>query len=278
MVTGIVNITPDSFFNGGFYCNEADLLRHCETMFAEGADMIDVGAVSTRPYAQKVDTAEEMRRLNSALAVIRKHFPDVIISVDTFRADVAKTVVENYAVDIINDISAGSFDDRMMETVASLNVPYVVTHMQGTPQTMQEKPAYENLLKEIIDFFSGRIHRLRTLGIKDIILDPGFGFGKTIVHNYEILRRLKDLEIFEMPIMAGLSRKSMIYGLLETDAAHTLNGTTITNTIALMNGANILRVHDVKEAVECVQIVQQTRCQQTDEYVVNFDVKKKCSQ
>ena len=256
MVMGIVNVTPDSFYDGGSCATEAALLRRCEAIIAEGGDMIDVGAVSSRPGAPEVDATEELRRLDRALATIRKRFPEAIISVDTCRADIAKTAVENYGEDIINDISAGASDARMFETVASLRVPYVLMHMQGTPATMQENPVYDNLMSDIIGYFSERVHRLLRLSVNDIIIDPGFGFGKTLAHNYEILRHLKDLKIFELPIMVGVSRKAMIYGQLETDAQHALNGTTAANTLALAGGADILRVHDVKEAVECVKIVQ----------------------
>ena len=256
MVMGIVNVTPDSFYDGGQYTTEADLLKRCEAIIAEGGDIIDVGAVSTRPGAEETDAVEEMRRLDRALACLRKYFPTAIISVDTYRANVAKAMVENYAVDIINDISGGTFDANMFETVAALHVPYVLMHIQGMPSTMQKNPAYDNLMEEIISYFSDCIHRLRNLGVKDIIIDPGFGFGKTVAHNYEILRHLKDLEIFELPILVGLSRKSMISKVLETDAQHALNGTTTLNTVALLGGADILRVHDVKEAVECVKIMK----------------------
>ena len=256
MVIGIVNVTPDSFYDGSSYPTEADLLKRCETIIAEGGDVIDLGAVSTRPGAQETDAAEELQRLDRALASLRKHFPETIISVDTYRADVAKAVVEHYAVDIINDISGGTFDARMFETVAALHVPYILTHIQGRPSTMQKNPVYNNLMQDIISYFSDNIHRLRTLDVKDIIIDPGFGFGKTIAHNFEILRHLKDLEIFELPILVGFSRKSMIYNILETDAAHALNGTTVLNTLALLSGADILRVHDIKEAVECVKLIE----------------------
>ena len=256
VVMGIVNVTPDSFYDGGNCLSETALLRRCEAMIAEGGGIIDVGAVSTRPGAQDIDAVEEWRRLDWALAIMRKHFPDEIISVDTCCHEIAKAAVENYSVDIINDISGGSLDSRMFETIAALNVPYVLTHIPGTPRTMQENPAYENLMENIIGYFSERVHRLHNLGVKDIIIDPGFGFGKTIEHNYEILRRLKDLKIFGLPILAGFSNKSMIYRLLETDAQHALNGTTVANTLALMGGANILRVHEIREAVECIKIVQ----------------------
>ena len=259
MVMGIVNVTPDSFYDGGSYTTESVLLKRCESIIAEDGDIIDIGAVSTRPGATEVDAAEELSRLDRALAPIRNHFPEAILSVDTFRADIAKTVVVNYGVNIINDISAGTSDNRMFETIAALRVPYVLMHIQGTPATMQENPVYNHLMEDIIGYFSERVHRLRCKGVKDIIIDPGFGFGKTLQHNYEILRRLKDLKIFELPVMVGVSRKSMIYKLLETDAQHSLNGTTAVNTLALAGGADILRVHDVKEAVECVKIVQMYR-------------------
>ena len=256
LVMGIVNLTPDSFYDGGSYTTEAALRKRCETILSEGGDIIDLGAVSTRPGAQETDANTELQRLDKSLSTVRKHFPTAIISVDTFRASVAKAVVEHYAVDVINDISGGTLDMRMFETIAALNVPYVLMHIQGTPADMQENPVYDNLMQELISYFSERIHRLRTLGVKDIIIDPGFGFGKTIAHNYEILRNLKNFEIFELPIMVGLSRKSMIYKVLETDAQNALNGTTAANAIALLGGADILRVHDVKEAVECVKIVK----------------------
>ena len=256
LVMGIVNVTPDSFYDGGSYHSEADLIRRCEAIISEGGDIIDIGAVSTRPGANEVDAAEELERLDRALACLRKYFPQVIVSVDTYRANIAKVAVENYAVDVINDISAGTLDDRMFDTIAALNVPYVLTHIQGMPRTMQEKPVYNHLMEDVIGYFSECVSRLRNLGVKDIIIDPGFGFGKTIEHNYEILRRLNDLEIFELPILVGFSRKSMIYELLGTDAAHALNGTTVLNALALAAGADLLRVHDVKEAVECVKIVR----------------------
>jgi dihydropteroate synthase len=254
---GIVNVSPDSFYDGSGSClSETALLKRCEAVIAEGGDIIDVGAVSTRPGAPEVDAAEELRRLDRALALLRKHFPNEIISVDSYRACVAKAVVENYGAGIINDISGGTLDSRMFETVAALNVPYVLTHIKGTPADMQKNPVYNNLMEDVIMYFSERVHRLRGLGVKDIIIDPGFGFGKTIAHNYEILRRLKDLKIFDLPVLVGLSNKSMIYRLLETDAGHARNGTTVANTLALTGGANMLRVHEVKEAVECIKIVE----------------------
>ncbi len=256
IVMGIVNVTPDSFYDGGHYLTETDLLKRCEAILDEGADIIDVGAVSTRPGARQVGSEEENKRLTGAMTSIRKHFPDALISIDTYRADVARDMVENYHADIINDISAGVFDENMFATVAGLNVPYILMHMQGTPETMQMAPVYDNLMDDIVRFFSERVHHLRNLGVKDIIIDPGFGFGKNLEHNYEILRRLKEFDIFDSPVLVGVSRKSMVCKLLKTDALHALNGTSVVNTLALLQGADILRVHDVKEAVECIKIVQ----------------------
>jgi len=269
---GIVNVTPDSFYDGGSYNTELDLLKRCEAIIAEGGDIIDIGAASTRPGAQQIDTEEELRRLDWALQCVRPHFPETIISVDTYRAATAKRMVENYGVDIINDISAGTLDAAMFETVAALNVPYILTHIKGTPATMQENPAYDNLMEEVINFFSKSVHRLRKLGVKDIIIDPGFGFGKTIAHNYEILQHLNDFAIFDLPILVGVSRKAMIYKLLETDTQHALNGTTVVNTLALLGGADILRVHDIKEAVECIKIV--SSFQFSDTQLLNYSIIK----
>ena len=275
MVMGIVNVTPDSFYDGSSCLTEAGLLKRCEAIIAEGGDIIDIGAVSTRPGAQDVNAAEELRRLDWALACVRKHFPEEIISVDTCSADVAKTVVEHYSVDIVNDISAGALDTRMFETVAALNIPYILTHIQGAPFAMQENPVYNNVMEDLIAYFSNHIQRLRTLDVKDIIIDPGFGFGKTTAHNYEILRHLNKLEIFGLPVMVGVSRKAMIYNLLETDPQHALNGTTAVNTLALAADADILRVHDVKEAVECVKIAEKMK---SDELrITNYELRMKTS-
>ena len=256
IVMGIVNVAPDSFYDGGCCRTQADLLKRCETIISEGGNIIDIGAVSTRPGAHEVDAGEEMKRITKALEIVRKRFPDEIISVDTYRANVAKAVVENFGVHIINDISCGTIDKNMFETIATLNVPYVLTHIQGTPLTMQQNPVYENIMEEIIQNLAESVYRLRRLGVKDIIIDPGFGFGKSMEHNYEVLGNLEKLEIFELPILVGVSRKSMIYKLLGTDAQDALNGTTVVNTLALSSGADILRVHDVKAAVECIKIVR----------------------
>ena len=257
-VMGILNVTPDSFYSGSRKQTETEIAERVEQILAEGGQMIDIGAYSSRPNADDVSTKEEMERLRRGLQVLREKAPDAIVSVDTFRADVAKMCVEEYGVQIVNDISGGELDKEMFPTVARLGVPYVLMHMKGTPQTMQEAPHYDDLMKEVLLYFAEKIQQLRDLGQKDIILDPGFGFAKTLEHNYELLSHLEALQIFELPILVGVSRKSMIYKLLGTTAQEALNGTTVLNTICLMKGcANILRVHDVKECVEAVNIYQQ---------------------
>jgi dihydropteroate synthase len=257
-VMGILNVTPDSFYSGSRKQTETEIAERVEQILAEGGQMIDIGAYSSRPNADDVSTKEEMERLRRGLRILREKAPDAIVSVDTFRADVAKMCVEEYGVQIVNDISGGELDKEMFPTVARLGVPYVLMHMKGTPQTMQEAPHYDDLMKEVLLYFAEKIQQLRDLGQKDIILDPGFGFGKTLEHNYELLSHLEALQIFELPILVGVSRKSMIYKLLGTTAQEALNGTTVLNTICLMKGcANILRVHDVKECVEAVNIYQQ---------------------
>ena len=257
-VMGILNVTPDSFYSGSRKQTETEIAERVEQILAEGGQMIDIGAYSSRPNADDVSTKEEMERLRRGLRILREKAPDAIVSVDTFRADVAKMCVEEYGVQIVNDISGGELDKEMFSTVARLGVPYVLMHMKGTPQTMQEAPHYDDLMKEVLLYFAEKIQQLRDLGQKDIILDPGFGFAKTLEHNYELLNHLEALQIFELPILVGVSRKSMIYKLLGTTAQEALNGTTVLNTICLMKGcANILRVHDVKECVEAVNIYQQ---------------------
>lgn len=256
-VMGILNVTPDSFFSGSRKQTETEIADRVEQILAEGGQMIDIGAYSSRPNADDVSPKEEMERLRRGLRILREKAPDAIVSVDTFRADVAKMCVEEYGVQIVNDISGGALDKEMFPTVASLGVPYVLMHMKGTPQTMQEAPHYDDVMKEILLYFAEKVQQLRDLGQKDIILDPGFGFGKTLEHNYELLSHLEALQIFELPILVGVSRKSMIYKLLGTTAEEALNGTTVLNTICLMKGcANILRVHDVKECVEAVKIYE----------------------
>ncbi|MBS1307446.1 dihydropteroate synthase [Bacteroides clarus] len=255
-VMGILNVTPDSFYAGSRMQTEIDITHRIEQIVGEGAGIIDVGAYSSRPNAENVSPAEEMERLRMGLGILRKVQPDAVVSVDTFRADVVRMCVEEYGVAIINDIAAGEMDGDMFRTVADLNVPYIMMHMQGTPQNMQQNPHYDNLLKEVFMYFARKVQQLRDLGVKDIILDPGFGFGKTVEHNYELLAHLEEFRIFELPLLAGVSRKSMIYRLLGTTPQEALNGTTVLDTICLLKGADILRVHDVREAVETVKIVE----------------------
>ena len=258
-VMGILNVTPDSFYAGSRTQTEAEIVRRVKQIVSEGAAIIDIGAYSSRPNADNVSAREEMERLRMGLKILFEIQPDAVVSVDTFRADVARMCVEEYGVAIINDIAAGEMDADMFHTVAALNVPYIMMHMQGTPQSMQQHPHYDNLLKEVFLYFARKVQQLRDLGLKDIILDPGFGFGKTIEHNYELLSHLEDFRIFELPLLVGVSRKSMIYRLLDITPQEALNGTTVLDTICLLKGADILRVHDVKEAVETVRIVQAMR-------------------
>lgn len=258
-VMGILNVTPDSFYAGSRMQTETDIARRVRQIVDEGAAIIDIGAYSSRPGAEEVSPREEMDRLRMGLDILRKIHPEAVVSVDTFRADVARMCVEEYGVAIINDIAAGEMDAEMFRTVAELNVPYIMMHMQGTPQNMQQNPHYDNLLKEVFMYFARKVQQLRDLGVKDIILDPGFGFGKTVEHNYELLFHLEEFRLFELPLLAGVSRKSMIYRLLGTTPQESLNGTTVLDTICLLKGADILRVHDVREAVETVKIVEAMR-------------------
>lgn len=258
-VMGILNVTPDSFYAGSRTQTEAEIVRRVKQIVSEGAAIIDIGAYSSRPNADNVFAREEMERLRMGLKILFEIQPDAVVSVDTFRADVARMCVEEYGVAIINDIAAGEMDANMFHTVAALNVPYIMMHMQGTPQSMQQHPHYDNLLKEVFLYFAHKVQQLRDLGVKDIILDPGFGFGKTMEHNYELLSHLEEFRIFELPLLVGVSRKSMIYRLLDITPQEALNGTTVLDTICLLKGADILRVHDVKEAVETVRIVQAMR-------------------
>lgn len=258
-VMGILNVTPDSFYAGSRMQTEKDIAMRAEEIIAEGGTIIDIGAYSSRPNAEHVTTKEEIDRLSFGLDVLRKIYPDVLISVDTFRADVAEHCVSNYNVGIINDISAGEMDERMFATVARLGVPYVMMHMKGTPQNMQLSPSYDDLIKEVFLYFAEKIQKLRDLGAKDIILDPGFGFGKSVDHNYELMAHLEDFRVFDLPLLIGISRKSMIYRYLGGTPETALNGTAVLDTFALMKGANILRVHDVKEAVEAVKLVSKLR-------------------
>jgi dihydropteroate synthase len=255
LVMGILNITPDSFFDGGKYGDEKGILAHTQKMLQEGAAMIDIGAQSTRPKAVLISAEEEWKRLQPVLKSLRKEFPEAIFSVDTFYSTVAERAVGEGA-DFINDTSGGTIDEKMFSTIAKLNVPYVLMHIQGTPQTMQQNPHYENVTKEVMDFFVERIQKLTSLGVNDIIIDVGFGFGKNIEHNYELLNHLDLFRMFEKPVLVGLSRKSMVNKVLGVKAEDALNGTSVLNTIALMKGANILRVHDVREATEAIRLTQ----------------------
>lgn len=254
-VMGILNLTPDSFFDGGKYSSEVDYMQHTHLMLENGAKIIDIGGQSSRPGAVTLDEEEEWRRIKNPLSKLIKEFPSAIFSIDTFYASVAKRAVDSGA-SIVNDISGGTMDKNMFQTIAGLKVPYILTHIKGTPESMQNDPQYDNLLPEILDFFVEQTEQLMMLGITDIIIDPGFGFGKTNEHNYQILKNLHLFKMLGYPVMAGLSRKSMITKVLKTKTIDSLNGTTVLNTIALMNGATILRVHDVKEAYEAIQLVR----------------------
>ena len=255
-VMGILNVTPDSFFATSRCRSEEEIRQRVCMMRREGATMVDIGAYSSRPGAEEVSVEEELRRLLPAVGIVREEWPDAIISVDTFRAEVARQAVEAGA-DIINDISGGEMDKDMFRTVTELHVPYILMHMQGTPQDMQKAPHYENLMCEVFRSLGERVEELHEMGVADVIVDPGFGFGKTMAQNYEMMARLGEFRLLGCPILVGISRKSMIYRLLDATPEESLNGTTALNTIALMNGASILRVHDVKEAVEAVKIYRQ---------------------
>lgn len=258
-VMGIVNLTPDSFFEGSRAQTDMQVAERVRLLLTEGADILDVGAYSSRPGADDLPVEEEMRRLREGLSVLRKEAPGAIVSVDTFRADVAKMCIEEYGVAIINDISGGKLDSNMFSTVARAHVPYIIMHMQGTPQNMQQAPHYEDVLKDVMLHLADKVRILQELKVNDIILDPGFGFGKTQAHNFELLEHLNEFDIFQLPLLVGVSRKSMIYKTLDITPAEALNGTTVLHTIALSKGANILRVHDVKEAVEAIKLWQNVK-------------------
>lgn len=255
-VMGVLNITPDSFYDGGRYTEKEKIVSKVEKMICEGVDFIDVGANSSRPGAAVISYEEELRRLSETMELLRPGFPESIISIDTFRSGIARKMVEEYGADMINDISAGDMDKEMFSTIADLQIPYVMMHMQGTPKTMQKNPKYDNVVKEIITVFVCKVEKLKRLGVDDIILDPGFGFGKNLDHNYELMNGLGLFTVLNKPIMVGVSRKSMIGKLLGCTPDEALNGTVVLNTVALMKGVDILRVHDVKEAVEAIKIVE----------------------
>ncbi len=254
-VMGILNITPDSFFDGGVYKTEKEILRRVEKMLTDGATFIDVGAYSSRPNAKHISEDEELQRIVPVIELLINNFPKIIISIDTFRSKIAEKTIKSGAA-IINDISGGTMDFEMFETVAKLQVPYILTHILGTPQNMQKNPKYDDITKELISFFAEKIFNLRKMKLNDIIIDVGFGFGKTVEHNFKLLKNLALFRNLETPILTGISRKSMLYKPLKITAKEALNATTSANTIALLNGANILRVHDVKEAMETIKIVE----------------------
>ena len=259
VVMGILNVTPDSIFAGSRKRTEAEIAARIEEILAQGGDWIDIGGYSSRPDATPVTADEEMRRLELGLEILSRDYPSVPVSVDTFRADVARCCVEKYGVAMINDISAGELDPEMFRTVADLKVPYIMMHMRGTPQTMASLTDYTNLMDEIMLYFAEKVRQLCLMGVSDLILDPGFGFSKTLEQNYELMAHLREFGIFYLPILVGISRKRMIYQLLGGTPEESLNGTTALHTYALLNGADILRVHDVKEAVEAVRIVQKIK-------------------
>jgi len=256
-VMGILNVTPNSFYDGGKFNDDKKILSHVEKMLTDGATFIDVGGYSSKPHAEVVSEEEELSRVLPIIQKIAKEFPSAIISIDTFRSEVAQQSIENGAA-IINDISAGSLDENMMQTVAKLQVPYIMMHLKGNPKTMQSLANYDNIVKEMLFYFSEKVALARSFGINDLLIDPGFGFAKTIEQNFEVLNKLELFQMLELPVLVGVSRKSMVYKSLETTSEFALNGTTSLNTIALMKGAKILRVHDVKEAVETAKLFQLT--------------------
>ena len=257
-VMGILNVTPDSFYENSRHQSEAQIAGRTEQIMEEGASIIDIGAYSTRPGAADISAEEEMERLAFALQTVRRTAPQAVISIDTFRAEVARRCVEEYGAHIINDISGGELDKDMFSTMAELNVPYILTHMRGNPQTMQQEATYQDVTKEVLVHLGHRLEQLREMGVCDVILDPGFGFAKTLDHNYELMAHLQAFKVLQAPLLVGVSRKSMVYRLLECTPQEALNGTTALHTIALLKGANILRVHDVKAAAEAIRIVKET--------------------
>lgn len=259
LVMGILNVSPDSFYDGGKYTNEDAILQRAEQIVNEGARIIDIGAVSTRPGSDSISTKEELSRLLPAVTAVRKQFPDIALSIDTFRSWVALRVIDEVGECIVNDISGGNFDEHMFETIAKLGVPYILMHIQGTPKTMQENPHYDDVIKDISKYFSEKVRKLTKAGVKDVILDPGFGFGKGMEDNYDLLNRLDSFKVFQLPVLAGVSRKSMIYKLLNITTEESLPGTITANTMALLGGADILRVHDVKEAVHSVELFKKLK-------------------
>lgn len=260
-IMGIINVTPDSFYSGSRVNTDADLIRRAGEMINDGADILDIGGYSSRPGAADISAEEEKKRILSAIKLINREFPGVIISIDTFRSEIAAEAVNDCGASIINDISGGEADPEMFRIVEQLNVPYIMMHMKGNPRNMQSDPEYDDVVADILHWFSSRIVKLQSAGVKDIIIDPGFGFGKTTAHNFELLNRLGDFAVAQLPLMAGLSRKSMIWKTLEITPDDALNGTTVLNTIALLKGADILRVHDVREATQAIRLCRMLRGQ-----------------
>jgi len=258
-VMGILNITPDSFYKGSRFSTDEEILRAATRMLEDGADILDVGGYSSRPGAKDITVEEERARVLNAVKLISRELPEAIISIDTFRAEIAREAVLECGAHIINDISGGEADNKMFSIVEKLNVPYILMHMKGEPRTMQKNPVYDDVVADILKWFGERIFKLKSAGLRDIIIDPGFGFGKTIDHNFELLRRLGDFSIAGLPVLVGLSRKSMIWKTLEINAAEALNGTSVLNAIALFNGADILRVHDVREAVQTIKLISKVK-------------------
>jgi dihydropteroate synthase len=259
LIMGILNITPDSFYKGSRYNSDSEILKSASEMLVQGADILDIGGYSSRPGAANITEEEESNRVLRAIKMVSTEFPDAIISVDTFRAGVACRAVEECGAHIINDISGGEADSSMFDIIAKLNVPYIMMHMQGEPRTMQNNPVYDDVVADILKWFGDRIYKLRTMGVKDIIIDPGFGFGKISDHNFEMLRRLNEFSVAGLPLMVGISRKSMVWKTLGISPDEALNGTTALHAIALANGADILRVHDVREAVEVIKLIKKIR-------------------
>ena len=259
VVMGIINVTPDSFFDGGKYKTEKKVVKRAEEILEQGGAVIDIGAVSTKPGSEGISTKDEIERLLPAVKAVKKEFPNAFISIDTYRSWVALKIIEECGPCMVNDVSGGNFDDHMFDTIGKLGVPYVLMHMQGTPLKMQQNPEYGDIIRDISMFFTEQVKKLTKAGVKDVIIDPGFGFGKNLDHNYELLNRLDSFKVFQLPLMVGVSRKSMICKLLNIKPDDALNGTSVVNTLALMGGADILRVHDVSEAVEAVRILNMVR-------------------
>jgi len=255
LVMGILNVTPDSFYDGGIYTSESAIVKRAAQVLEEGGRFIDIGAMSTRPGAKEISLAEELDRLLPAMRAIRREFPNAVLSVDTYRSEVVNVIYNETGDFIVNDISGGTFDDKMFDMVAGLHLPYILMHTKGKSDSMQKSPVYDDIIKEIILFFAAQVQKLKLLGVCDIIIDPGFGFGKTADHNYELLNRLDAFKLFELPVLVGVSRKAMIWRELGITPDESLNGTTVLNTLALAGGCDILRVHDVKEAVETIKLV-----------------------